>query len=89
MELLRILVSEYISTTNDTDVVSYKFVTWAISSKPNSKNKNIIRQKEIIENWLDETSPQYRKRKSRAATKSSYYKSVLFYYSLMINKANK
>ena len=88
-ELLRILISEYIVTTNDTDVVSYKFVTWAISSKPNSKNKNIIRQKEIIEHWLDETSPQYRKRKSRAATKSSYYKSVLFYYALMINKSNK
>lgn len=88
-ELLRILISEYIVTTNDTDVVSYKFVTWAISSKPNSKNKNIVRQKEIIEHWLDETSPQYRKRKSRAATKSSYYKSVLFYYALMINKSNK
>lgn len=88
-ELLRILISEYIAETNKTDVVSYEFVTWAISSKPNSKNKNIIRQKEIIEGWLNETSPQYRKRKSRAATKSSYYKSVLFYYALIINKANK
>ncbi|MDD3121879.1 MAG: hypothetical protein PHC62_00020 [Candidatus Izemoplasmatales bacterium] len=88
-ELLRILVSEYVASTGDKEIVSYKFVTWAISAKPNSKNKNIIRQKEIIEHWLDETSPQYRKRKSRAATKSSYYKSVLFYYVLAINKANK
>lgn len=88
-ELLRIIIAEYVSTSNDKDVTSIAFVSWAISAKPNSKNKNIIRQKQIIEGWLDENSPQYRKRKSRAATKSSYYKSVLYYYVLIINKANK
>ena len=61
----------------------------SITSKPNTKNKNILRQKEIIENWLDENSAQYRKRKSRESTKSSYYKSILTYYVLQINKANK
>jgi hypothetical protein len=46
-------------------------------------------QKEIIEMWLDKNSPQYRKRKSREATKNSYYKSILTYYALVINKACK
>ncbi len=88
-ELIRIIISEFVASTGNKDVTSYEFFTWAVASKPNSKNKNIIRQKEIIEHWLDETSAQYRKRKSRAATKSSYYKSVLMYYVLVINKANK
>ena len=75
--------------SKDKDVASIEFVSKSITSKPNTKNKNILRQKEIIENWLDENSAQYRKRKSRESTKSSYYKSILTYYVLQMNKANK
>ena len=74
---------------NNKDIISYSFVAWAISAKPNSKNKNIIREKEIVESWLDENSPQYRKRKSRPDTKSSYFKSIIKYYSLVIVQSNK
>ena len=77
------------ANSKDKNVASIEFVSYSIKAKPNSKDKNIIRIKEIIEHWLDENSPQYRKRKSRAATKSSYYQSVLTYYVLVINKANK
>lgn len=88
-ELLRIIINEYFVNNKERDVTSLNFITKSIAAKPNTKNKNIIRQKEIIEDWLDENSPQYRKRKSRPATKSSYYKSILTYYVLLINKANK
>lgn len=88
-ELFRILISDYMQNSKDKNVASIEFVSYSIKAKPNSKDKNIIRLKEIIEGWLDENSPQYRKRKSRAATKSSYYQSVLTYYTLVINKANK
>lgn len=88
-ELIRIIISEYFVSSKEKDINSSDFLIWAMSSKPNSKNKNIIRQKEIIETWLDENSPQYRKRKSREATKSSYHKSVLKYYVMVISKANK
>lgn len=88
-ELFRILISDYMQNSKDKNIASMEFVSYSIKAKPNSKNKNIIRQKEIIEGWLDEKSPQYRKRKSRAATKSSYYQSVLTYYVLVINKANR
>ena len=88
-ELFRLLISDYMNNSKDKNVASIEFVSYSIKAKPNSKDKNILRQKEIIEGWLDEKSPQYRKRKSRAATKSSYYNSVLTYYTLVINKANK
>jgi len=88
-ELLRIIVSEYLADSKQKDIASIEFVNKSIGNKPNTKNKNIFRKKEIIETWLDENSPQYRKRKSRAATKSSYYKSVLTYYVLLLNKVNR
>lgn len=88
-ELFRLLISDYMNNSKNQNVSSLEFVSYSIQAKPNSKDKNIIRQKEIIEGWLDEKSPQYRKRKSREATKSSYYQAVLKYYVLVINKANK
>ncbi len=88
-ELFRLIVSDYMQSSRDKNPASIEFVSYSIKAKPNTKNKSIIREKEIIEGWLDEKSPQYRKRKSRTATKSSYYQSVLTYYVLVINKANK
>jgi len=87
--LLSIMVFECFSSSAIKDICSIRFVTFTLAAKPNSKNKNIIKQKDIIESWLDENSPQYRKRKSREATKSSYNKSVLMYYALVINQSNK
>ena len=88
-ELFGITISLYFSESKEKDVRSIDFVSRSIAAKPNTKNKNVIRQKEIIETWLDENSPQYRKRRSRPDTKSSYNKSVLIYYVLVINAANK
>lgn len=88
-ELLGIIVFEFFTNSDVKDVKTIKFITYTVAAKPNTKNKNIIRQKQIIEGWLDENSPQYRKRKSREATKSSYYKSVLMYYAYVINQSNK
>ena len=45
--------------------------------------------KETILHWLDENSPNYRKRKNRAATAISYYKSILTYIVLTIVSVNK
>lgn len=87
-ELMQILVVEYFNDSADKDVTSYEFLAHCIIAKPNTKNKNIIRQKEIVENWLNENSPAYRKKKSRA-TRSSYNKAVLTYYTLVIMQANK
>lgn len=90
-ELCRITINEFMNDNKGKDLNNdpVGFISKSIAAKPNTKNPNIIRQKEIIETWLDENSPQYRKRKSRTATKSSYFKSVLKYYVLIMSQANK
>ena len=88
-ELLRIIVSEYMANSENKSITGTEFITKSITPKPNTKNPNIIREKEIIEGWLDENSPNYRKRKSRLATKISYFKAILKYYVLMISISNK
>ena len=88
-ELYQIIVAEYFNESKEKDVSSYDFIAKTIVAKPNTKNKNIIRQKQIIEEFLNENSPVYRKRKSRDATRSSYHRSILTYYVLVMNEANK
>lgn len=88
-ELYQLVIAEYFAESKEKDVASYDFVAKTIVAKPNTKNKNILRQKEIIEDFLNENSPAYRKRKSRAATRSSYHRSILTYYILVMNEANK
>lgn len=88
-ELIRIIVTEYFMVSKTKDVRDRDFIVKSITPKPNSKNANIIRQREIVENWLMDGSPSYRKRRSREATKSSYHKSIITYFTLLINEANK
>lgn len=88
-ELYQLIVAEYFNESKDKDVSSYDFIAKTIVAKPNTKNKNILRQKQIIEDFLNENSPAYRKRKSREATRSSYHRSILTYYVLIMNEANK
>ena len=49
----------------------------------------ILEMKDTMLRWLDENSPNFRKRKSRAATKISYQKALLMYITLAIVYANK
>ena len=65
------------------------FITKSLSTKSNTKNPNIIRQKEIIENWLTENSPSYLRRRSREATKNNYFRAILTYFVLCIHIYNK
>ena len=88
-ELVRLTISIYLVNNRNKDITDINFITTSITPKPNSKNKDVIRQREIIEGWLDEKSPAYRKRKSRPATKNSYFKAILTYFVLCIFEANK
>lgn len=88
-EFIRIIISEYFANSKTKDIRDISFITYSITPKPNSKNPNILRQKEIIEEFLSDNSPAYRKRKSREATKNSYHKSVITYFVLLIQNANK
>ena len=88
-ELFRLIIGDYMANSKSKNITSIEFVSYTVKAKPNTKSEIILREREIIEGWLDEKSAQYRKRKSREATKSSYYTSILTYYTLVINKANK
>lgn len=88
-ELIQSIVIEYMVNSKDKDIRNIDFISSSITPKPNSKNPNILRQKEIVEEWLNEASPAYRKRRSREATKSSYHKSIITYFTLCIYNANK
>lgn len=89
VELVRIIVSSYFVQSKDKDVRDIDFITFTLRAKPNSKDKNEIRKREIIEGWLDKNSPAYRRRKSRVVTKISYNKAVLTYFTLVIQTAAK
>ncbi len=88
-ELIDIIIVEFLAQAKVKEVTGIDFITFAIAAKPNTKNKNIIRQKEIIEKLLDENSAAYRKRRSRLATKNAYHKCILKYYALVVNQSNK
>ena len=87
-ELLRIMISEYMAESENKSVTSFEFIAKSITPKPNTKNPNVIREKEIVESFLDENSPGYRKRKGRPDTKNSYFKAILKYFAIMVSKSN-
>jgi len=89
IELIRIIVASYMVQSKNKDVRDIDFITFTLRPKPNSKDKNEIRKRDIIEHWLDANSPAYRKRKKRTVTKISYNKAILTYFTLVIQQAAK
>lgn len=88
-ELISLMVYNYFEQSKTKDVADISFINYSIALKPNAKDENIIRQKEIIEKWLMEGSPAYHKRKSRIATKNDYYRALYIYIALLIHNSNK
>ena len=88
-ELCSLIVTNYFESSKTKDVRDIEFISFTIKSKPNTKNKNIIRQNELIEKFLTENSLAYNRRKSRLATKLSYNRAMLTYFTLIINQSNK
>lgn len=87
-ELISLMVSLYFATGED-DVADIKFITYTIAPKPNAKQKEIIRMKEIIENWLCESGTAYLRRRSRIATRNAYERAVRMYFALVIHNSNR
>lgn len=88
-EFLTLLVAIYFRESPDKDINNIKFVTVCVRSKSNTKDPHLVRSKEIVETWLEEGSPAYRKRRKRIETKASYVRSVYAYFALTIYYANK
>lgn len=88
-ELIRNICTYYFTNSKTKDVRNIDFVTFSISSKPNSKNKLYLRNKEIIEQLLLANSDKYKTRSKRLATKISYNTVLLTYFVWFIHEANK
>lgn len=88
-EFMNIIIVLYMQETGNVVITDLDFMTKSIAAKPNSKDPNVIRQKEIIEKLLNENAPAYKRRRSRIDTKNSYHRSLIAYYVLVINAANK
>lgn len=85
-ELVSLIISTYFSIPNSSkDVTDIAFITYTISPKPNAKQEEIIRQKELVEEFLSESGTAYMRRRSRIATKNSYERCVRMYFALMIH----
>ena len=83
-ELISLMISLYFST-GEQDLSNIEFITYTIAPKPNAKQKEIVRLKEIIEVWLCESGTAYMRRRSRIATRNSYERCVRMYFALVIH----
>lgn len=88
-EYITLNIAVYLSESEVKDVNSLKFLQFCIKRKPNTKDPNLIRIKDLEEELLDDASIGYRKRKHREATKQSYHRALSMYFALLIIMANK
>ena len=90
-DVINIMIVDFMRTHPDVkaqDITnSTEFIAYSIAMKPNTKDKDLLRMKDIIIGWLN-TSDRYKTVKT-AATKNNYYKAILIYITLSINDANK
>lgn len=87
--VVNILICDFMRNYTGKSVRSPEFVSHSIKAKPNIKDPYIIELKSTILQWLDENSENYRRRKSRLSTQMSYYRAVLLYLVLIIDKVAK
>ena len=88
-ELIQLMVNSYMAQSKDKDINNINFITYTISPKPNTKDKNIIRQKEIVTKFLRESPSSFNKRRVRVATENAYYRAVYLYFARIIFDSNK
>jgi len=88
-EFISLTISNFLAESEVKEVNSYEFLKFCLKPKPNTKDLNVLRTKELIEEFLDSNSVSYRKRKHRSATKQSYHKAFNYYFCIIIIKANK
>lgn len=84
-EFVSLIIYTYFQNSKYKDVRNVEFIRYTTQPKPNAKDKNIIRIKEITEGFLDESSERFRTRKRRLATKNDYIRAVTMYFTLLIH----
>lgn len=88
-EYLTLTISAFLSESTVKEINNIHFLYFCKKPKPNTKDPNLLRLKEIVETLLDSVSVSYRKRKHRVATKQSYHNAFAIYFAIMAIKANQ
>ena len=84
--VINIMICDFMSANPGVPVNSAAFLSYAITSKPNTKNELVIEMKTTILSWLEQDAV-YRRRSNTKATAISYYRSILCYLAQVIMKA--
>lgn len=79
-----ILICDFIRHYPGAPIGGVDFLGHCLTEQPNTKDKYIIEMQNIIVSWLNEKSPNYRRRKSRKPTEISYRKSIKYYFTMVI-----
>lgn len=87
-ELITAMIGAFMQESTVKDVNSMAFFNYSMKQRSNIVNKLLLRNREIIEGFLEDNSVQYRKRKHRNPTRLSYFKALQFYFTMIIIKAN-
>lgn len=88
-ELIQLMISCYMAQSKDKDINNIAFIAYSISPKPNAKDKNTLRQKEIVTKFLRESPSSFNKRRNSPATEGAYYRAVYMYFARIIFESNK
>ena len=88
-EYIMLLISLYFKDSKTKDITDISFVSYSIKITPNSKDKYVIRKKELLDKILINNAENFARRRSRAATESAYYRAINAYFALITQKANK
>lgn len=87
--VINVMVVDFMRRYPDEKIIvpNNKFIAHSMSMKPNTKDKDILRQKAIINEWLN-TSAKYRGIKTQNS-RNNYFKAMLGYVALAVNESGK
>jgi len=88
-EYITILISLYFRDSKSKDIRDISFISYSIKPTPNSKDKYVLKKKDLLDKILVNNSENFTRRRSRLATESAYYRAINAYFSLVTQKANK
>lgn len=88
-EFITLQIACYFQESKTKEVRDIAFVAYCIKPKSNTKNKYVLRQKELIEQILINNSEHFVRRKNRDATAQAYYRSINEYFAQTIQEAVK
>jgi len=88
-EYITLMVATYFQQSTKKDVRDLDFVSYSIKPKPNTKDKYLLRQKELMNIMLLNNSEHFQRRRVRPQTEAAYYKAINSYFALVIQEAIK